>query len=71
MQRYIGIDLGGTNIKGALVSETGKILKQRSAPHPYGGRGRGGDENHCRHDLRSGGGRIRQRRGHGLPRHSG
>ena len=30
MQRYIGIDLGGTNIKGALVSETGKILKQRS-----------------------------------------
>ena len=26
MQRYIGIDLGGTNIKGALVSETGKIL---------------------------------------------
>ena len=32
MQRYIGIDLGGTNIKGALVSETGKILKQRSAP---------------------------------------
>lgn len=32
MQQYIGIDLGGTNIKGALVSETGKILKQRSAP---------------------------------------
>ena len=32
MQRYIGIDLGGTNIKGALVSETGKILKQRSVP---------------------------------------
>ena len=32
MRQYIGIDLGGTNIKGALVSETGEILKQRSAP---------------------------------------
>ena len=32
MRQYIGIDLGGTNIKGALVSETGEILKQRSVP---------------------------------------
>ena len=24
---YIGIDLGGTNIKGALVSEQGEILR--------------------------------------------
>ena len=32
MRQYIGIDLGGTNIKGALVSEAGEILKQRSVP---------------------------------------
>ena len=29
---YIGIDLGGTNIKGALVSAEGVILKERSIP---------------------------------------
>ncbi len=27
---YIGIDLGGTNIKGALVSEQGKILREHA-----------------------------------------
>ena len=27
---YIGIDLGGTNIKGALVSAGGEILKEHS-----------------------------------------
>ena len=31
---YIGIDLGGTNIKGALVSAEGEILKERSVPTP-------------------------------------
>ena len=28
---YIGIDLGGTNIKGALVSETGEIARDRKS----------------------------------------
>ena len=32
MKYYIGIDLGGTNIKGAVVSETGEILRQSSCP---------------------------------------
>ena len=41
---YIGIDLGGTNIKGALVSAEGEILKEHSIPsarrsRPRGGRG--------------------------------
>ena len=29
---YLGIDLGGTNIKGAVVSEAGEILKEASRP---------------------------------------
>ena len=29
---YIGIDLGGTNIKGALVNEEGEILREESRP---------------------------------------
>lgn len=29
---YIGIDLGGTNIKGALVSEAGEVLREESCP---------------------------------------
>ena len=29
---YIGIDLGGTNIKGALVSAEGNILQECSVP---------------------------------------
>lgn len=29
---YIGIDLGGTNIKGALVNEAGEILREESRP---------------------------------------
>ena len=29
---YIGIDLGGTNIKGALVSAEGNILQECSIP---------------------------------------
>ena len=32
MKQYIGIDLGGTNIKGALVNENGEILRQSSCP---------------------------------------
>lgn len=32
MKHYIGIDLGGTNIKGALVNEQGEIEKQSSCP---------------------------------------
>ena len=32
MKYYIGIDLGGTNIKGALVSEQGEIVKQSTCP---------------------------------------
>lgn len=30
--QYIGIDLGGTNVKGALVSENGEILHEESRP---------------------------------------
>lgn len=30
---YIGIDLGGTNIKGALVSETGEIAPGGEPSH--------------------------------------
>ena len=33
---YIGIDLGGTNIKGALVSAKGEILKEHSIPTRVG-----------------------------------
>ena len=29
---YIGIDLGGTSIKGAVVTEGGAILKEASCP---------------------------------------
>ena len=29
---YIGIDLGGTSIKGAVVTEGGTILKETSCP---------------------------------------
>ncbi len=29
---YLGIDLGGTNIKGGVVDETGKILREASRP---------------------------------------
>ena len=32
MKYYIGIDLGGTNIKGALVNEQGEIVKQNTCP---------------------------------------
>ena len=32
MKTYIGIDLGGTNIKGALVTEEGTILRRSSRP---------------------------------------
>lgn len=32
MKHYIGIDLGGTNIKGALVNEHGEIVKQNTCP---------------------------------------
>lgn len=29
---YLGVDLGGTNIKAALVSESGEIIKEAAAP---------------------------------------
>lgn len=29
---YLGVDLGGTNIKAALVTADGEILKEASAP---------------------------------------
>ena len=29
---YLGVDLGGTNIKAALVTEEGKILREASVP---------------------------------------
>lgn len=32
MKHYIGIDLSGTNIKGALVNEQGEIVKQNACP---------------------------------------
>lgn len=32
MKHYIGVDLGGTNIKGALVNENGEIVKQNTCP---------------------------------------
>ena len=31
-KRYIGIDLGGTNIKGAVVNEQGEIIRQSTCP---------------------------------------
>ena len=31
-KRYIGIDLGGTNIKGAVVNERGEIIRQSTCP---------------------------------------
>ena len=31
-RRYIGIDLGGTNIKGAVVNERGEIIRQSTCP---------------------------------------
>ncbi|MBQ0038521.1 MAG: ROK family protein [Clostridiales bacterium] len=30
--RYLGIDVGGTNLKGAVVTENGEILKEASCP---------------------------------------
>lgn len=32
MKRYIGIDLGGTNIAGALVNEQGQMIRQATVP---------------------------------------
>jgi glucokinase len=29
---YLGIDLGGTNIKGGVVNEAGEILREASRP---------------------------------------
>ena len=38
---YLGVDLGGTNIKAALVSENGEIVRKhrphQPAPHGAGG----------------------------------
>lgn len=33
---YLGIDLGGTNIKAALVTESGEIVKEASIPTAAG-----------------------------------
>lgn len=30
---YLGVDLGGTNIKAAIVSENGEIIKRNRHPH--------------------------------------
>ena len=32
MPRYVGLDLGGTNIKSAVLDETGKVLAKSSSP---------------------------------------
>ena len=32
MKQYIGIDLGGTGIKGAVVREDGEILARQTCP---------------------------------------
>lgn len=39
---YLGVDLGGTNIKAALVDADGAIIKEASTPTklPRPGRGR-------------------------------
>ena len=38
MKKYIGIDLGGTNIRAAIVQEDGKILcMKKSESHPERG----------------------------------
>ena len=42
---YLGVDLGGTNIKAALVSENGEIVKEDAAPTNLPRRGGAG----CRH----------------------
>lgn len=39
---YLGVDLGGTNIKAALVSESGEIIKEAAAPHQPAPHGAGG-----------------------------
>ena len=38
---YLGVDLGGTNIKAALVSENGEIVKEAATPTnlPHGAGG--------------------------------
>ena len=35
MSCYIGIDLGGTNIAGGIVDETGRIILSDSVPTPH------------------------------------
>ena len=32
MKKYIGVDVGGTTVKAALVDENGKILRRSSIP---------------------------------------
>ena len=32
MKTYIGIDLGGTNVRAAIVDEDGKVLIQKKSP---------------------------------------
>lgn len=38
---YLGVDLGGTNIKAALVDENGEILQETGTPHQSAPFGRG------------------------------
>ena len=38
MRKFIGVDLGGTNIRAAIVSEDGEILNmKKSESHPERG----------------------------------
>lgn len=39
---YLGVDLGGTNIKAALVSENGEIVREAATPHQPAPHGAGG-----------------------------
>ena len=32
MKTYIGVDLGGTNVRAAIVDEDGKVLIQKKSP---------------------------------------
>lgn len=38
---YLGVDLGGTNIKAALVDADGAVIKEASTPHQTAAPGRG------------------------------
>lgn len=66
---YLGVDLGGTNIKAALVSENGEIIKEAATPTnlPRTAQEVCDDIAALCLQLSAGGGGCRHRRG--LPRH--